>query len=165
MKVLRWLVTAGALVAGILVIAVCAITFYEVVARYVFGAPTTWSIDASTYAVFWATFLAGPFTLREGGHVAVDVLLRRAQVRTRRLAATGSLAVVAAFSALIAWQGAAACLDAYRFGEVTMSVLRVPLYVPMAAVPVGCTLLAIQALALLGPAWRSSGGESERPEP
>ena len=70
------MVSLCALLAGGLIVVVCAVTFYEVVARYVFNAPTTWSLDISIYAMFWACFLGGAYTLREGGHVAVDVRLR-----------------------------------------------------------------------------------------
>ena len=56
------LVSLCALLAGGLVALVCAVTFYEVISRYVFNAPTTWSLDISIYAMFWACFLGGAYT-------------------------------------------------------------------------------------------------------
>ncbi|MBT7955671.1 MAG: TRAP transporter small permease [Rhodospirillaceae bacterium] len=137
-----------AALAGILIMVVCAITFYEVVARYLFNAPTTWSIDISTYAMFWACFLGGAYTLREGGHVAVDVVVRGLDDTYRRSISRFVFGLVALFAGLVAWRGGLACVDAYEVGEVTMSVLRFPLYVPMLAVPVGGTLIAAQALMM-----------------
>jgi C4-dicarboxylate transporter, DctQ subunit len=153
----RW-VSWCALVAGALVVFVCTVVFYEVVSRYVFGAPTTWSIDVSTYALFWATFLGAPYALREGAHVAVDVLVRRAGAATRRRVGAFNTALVALFAALIAWRGGLACWDAYVYGEVTLSALRFPLYVPLLAIPVGGTLLLMQALVLLA---RGSADEGD----
>ena len=152
------LVGGCAFVAGALIALACAVIFYEVAARYLFGAPTTWSIDVSSYLLLWATFLGSPYTLREGGHVAVDLLLQWLDRGNRRRIGLAINAAVAAFVALIVWQGALACIEAYRFGEVTMSVARVPLYLPLLAIPVGGSVLLLQALMLLADGWRGADG-------
>ncbi|MCL4746630.1 MAG: TRAP transporter small permease [Burkholderiaceae bacterium] len=151
------LVSGCALLAGALIALACAVIFYEVAARYLFGAPTTWSIDVSSYLLLWATFLGSPYTLREGGHVAVDLLLQWLHGANRRKIGLAIHALVASFVALVVWQGALACVEAYRFGEVTMSVARFPLYLPLLAIPVGGSVLLLQALMLLADDWR--GGE------
>lgn len=151
------MVSLCALLAGALVVLVCAVTFYEVVARYVFNAPTTWSIDISTYAMFWACFLGGAYTLREGGHVAVDVIVRRLGVTRRRTIALAVHGLAALFFAVVTWRGAVACLDAYELGEVTMSVLRFPLYLPLLAIPVGGALITAQILVSAMETWRGEG--------
>jgi TRAP-type mannitol/chloroaromatic compound transport system permease small subunit len=47
---------------------------YEVVARYVFSAPTSWAFDAS-YMMYGTLFMmAGAYTLAKNGHVRGDVL-------------------------------------------------------------------------------------------
>jgi TRAP-type mannitol/chloroaromatic compound transport system permease small subunit len=47
---------------------------YEVVARYVFSAPTSWAFDAS-YMMYGTLFMmAGAYTLSRNGHVRGDVL-------------------------------------------------------------------------------------------
>ncbi len=147
-------VSLGALLAGGLVVVVCAVTFYEVVSRYVFGAPTTWSIDISIYAMFWAAMLGGAYTLREGGHVAVDVVVRRLGGAERRWIAATVYGLVALFFAVVSWQGAVASLEAYEFGEVTMSVLRFPAYLPLLAIPVGGALITAQSLVSAVESWR-----------
>jgi TRAP-type mannitol/chloroaromatic compound transport system permease small subunit len=49
---------------------------YEVVARYVFRAPTTWAYDIS-YMLYGALFmLAGAYTLSRNGHVRGDFIYR-----------------------------------------------------------------------------------------
>lgn len=49
---------------------------YEVVVRYVFGAPTTWAFDAS-YMQYGALFmLAAPWALSTGTHVRGDIFYR-----------------------------------------------------------------------------------------
>ena len=143
-----------ALLAGALVALACAVVFYEVAARYLFGAPTTWSIDIASYLLLWATFLGSAYTLREGGHGVVDLLVVRLGADHRRRLGLLLHAATARFVVLVVWQGALACEQAYRFGEVTMSSLRFPLYIPLLALPVGGCVLLMQALLLLADCWR-----------
>ncbi len=151
------LVSLCALLAGGLVALVCAVTFYEVISRHVFNAPTTWSLDISIYAMFWACFLGGAYTLREGGHVAVNVVVRCLGEAQQRSIAMTVYALIALFFAVVSWQGAVACLEAYEFGEITMSVLRFPLYLPLSAIPLGGSLLTAQSLIAVVETWRREG--------
>jgi TRAP-type mannitol/chloroaromatic compound transport system permease small subunit len=49
---------------------------YEVFARYLFRAPTTWAFDVS-YMLYGTLFMcAGAYTLSRGGHVRADFLYR-----------------------------------------------------------------------------------------
>lgn len=58
-------------------------TSYEVFARYVFGAPTTWAFDAS-YILYGTLFMmAGAYTLSRNGHVRGDFLYRAWRPRTQ----------------------------------------------------------------------------------
>lgn len=50
---------------------------YEVLVRYAFNSPTNWAHE-SMYLMFGMQYLiAGAYTLREGGHVSVDVIYAR----------------------------------------------------------------------------------------
>ncbi len=56
---------------------------YEVFARYVLRAPTTWAFDLS-YILYGALFmLAGPYALARNAHVRGDFLYRQWQPRTQ----------------------------------------------------------------------------------
>ncbi len=60
-------------------------TAYEVFARYVFGAPTTWAFDAS-YILYGTLFMmAGAYTLARNGHVRGDFLYRAWKPRTQAI--------------------------------------------------------------------------------
>ena len=45
--------------------------------RYVVGDALTWTEESSRYLMIWMGFLATALALREGGHVAMDLLLSR----------------------------------------------------------------------------------------
>ena len=62
--------------AAILALAVLTASYvYEIVARYFFRAPTTWSSDVVGYALSATVFLALPFITARGRHVAVTLVL------------------------------------------------------------------------------------------
>lgn len=58
---------------------------YEVFARYLFRAPTTWAFDVS-YMLYGTLFMcAGGYTLSRSGHVRADFLYRMAPARVQAL--------------------------------------------------------------------------------
>jgi TRAP-type mannitol/chloroaromatic compound transport system permease small subunit len=85
----HWLLTIdrisaaiGKLFAWCIVLLTGAIV-YEVFARYLFRAPTTWAFDVS-YMLYGTLFMmAGAYTLSREGHVRADFLYRLAPVRLR----------------------------------------------------------------------------------
>jgi len=133
-------------VGGLLFVVITLIVFYEIVARYLFNSPTTWSIDVSIYLVIWATFLGAAYTLKEGGHIMVDVVLVKFSIRKVHIIRRTAYTLVLAFCLVLMWRGTLACIDAVRYGEVTLSAHRFPLWLPMAAIPVGSFLLSLQSV-------------------
>jgi TRAP-type mannitol/chloroaromatic compound transport system permease small subunit len=64
-----------------LTLAIC----YEVFARYLFRAPTTWAFDVS-YMLYGTLFMcAGAYTMARSGHVRADFLYRMAPPRMQAL--------------------------------------------------------------------------------
>jgi C4-dicarboxylate transporter DctQ subunit len=136
----------AAVLGGFLFVVITLIVFYEIVARYVFNSPTTWSIDVSIYLVMWATFLGAAYTLKEGGHVMVDVVLQKFSLRHVRLIRLVTYTLVLTFCLVLLWRGTLACIDAVRYNEVTLSTHRFPLWLPMSAIPTGSFLLGLQSI-------------------
>lgn len=56
---------------------------YEVVARYAFDAPTTWSSDATYFFCSIALVFTLAYTWQVGGHVSVDMLLVKFPVKVQ----------------------------------------------------------------------------------
>jgi TRAP-type mannitol/chloroaromatic compound transport system permease small subunit len=58
------------------IVVLTVVTVYDVTARYVFDAPTTWAYDTE-YILYGTLFImAGAYTLSRNGHVRGDVLYR-----------------------------------------------------------------------------------------
>jgi TRAP-type mannitol/chloroaromatic compound transport system permease small subunit len=70
-----------AVIAMIQVVVIIAVQLYEVVARYVFNAPTLWGNDIA-YMTNGTLFLLGAaYTLRMGAHIRIDFLATRLPLR------------------------------------------------------------------------------------
>jgi len=56
---------------------------YEVFARYVFGAPTTWSFDVTYFLCSMAMMLTMAYTWQMNGHVGVDIFLKKLPLKVQ----------------------------------------------------------------------------------
>lgn len=64
-------------VAVILLMALLtAVTFAQVVTRYLLGDPLIWSEEAARYLFVWVSMIGAALALREGGHFGLDLLIR-----------------------------------------------------------------------------------------
>jgi TRAP-type C4-dicarboxylate transport system permease small subunit len=55
-----------------LFVALVAIVFYQVVARYVFSDPPSWTEELARYCQVWIILLTSSICIRKGSHLAVD---------------------------------------------------------------------------------------------
>lgn len=137
--------TAGVVGASLLLV-VTLITFYEVIMRYIFKAPTTWSIDYSIYLIMWGTFLGAAYTLKQRAHIHVDIVQNKFSEKTRAKVKITIYMAILLFCALLTWRGFISCIQAYQFNEITMSYTRTPLYIPLLSIPFGGGLLALEII-------------------
>src|ERR1700704_2437309 len=64
-------------IAVILLVALLtAVTFAQVVTRYLLGDPLIWSEEAARYLFVWVSMIGAALALREGGHFGLDLLIR-----------------------------------------------------------------------------------------
>jgi len=60
-------------------------TVYEVFSRYLFNAPTIWAFELAYMAMGTNFLLGAAFTLREKGHIRIDLIYTRLSRRSRAL--------------------------------------------------------------------------------
>lgn len=89
----------GTAALGVIVVAYC----YEVVARYIFNAPTTWADEAVSYSLCIGVFLLMPQVTAKGGHVAVTLLVDMAPPKLARFMIWATLFLGFLVCAISAW--------------------------------------------------------------
>lgn len=126
-----------------------AVVAYEVIARYVFGAPTIWSFDL-TYMFYGTIFMLGAaYALHKGAHIRTDFFFEQWSVRTRGL--IDSVAYIGFFFPslimflLVSWGEG---WYAFSIGEVSEQTPWRPILWPYKMViPLTCLLLLIQGIS------------------
>ena len=65
-------------------LAAVALTFYEVILRYFFNAPTTWVHEVSIFLTAAAFIIAGSYTLQRKDHIRISLVFDMLPARGRR---------------------------------------------------------------------------------
>ena len=88
------------LIGGILGL-MTAITFANVIARYVFNSNILWALELTVFLFAWMVLLGASYAVKVGSHLGVDVVLMSAGPRTRKLIGMFSVACCIVFSFLL----------------------------------------------------------------
>jgi TRAP-type mannitol/chloroaromatic compound transport system permease small subunit len=136
---------------------------YEVIARYLFHAPTIWAYDV-TYMLYGSHFMLGAaYTLYKGGHIRTDVFYQNWSARTRGLVdAALYLFLFFPGMAFFFWMGLEEALHAWDIREVSdASPWRPPIYHFKSVIPVAAALLIVQgASEFLKSAYAARTGQA-----
>jgi TRAP-type C4-dicarboxylate transport system permease small subunit len=61
-----------------------AVVFYQVVARYIFNNPPSWTEELARFCQVWVILLASSICIRKGSHLAVDYFSHRLSPGAKR---------------------------------------------------------------------------------
>ncbi|UOM35372.1 TRAP transporter small permease [Acuticoccus sp. I52.16.1] len=138
---LRWLRRAVNLVAGLLFIYMCFAILAQILGRYIFNYSIAGTEETATYAQIWLVLLGAGIAMRNGQHVAIDILIVRCPPLVQRIAKTASLALGLWFLAVV-FIGSFGLLS---IGMIVKSpALRIPLAYPYSALPVGIAYFMLE---------------------
>ncbi len=146
MRIIAAIELAAAWISTLLFTCAGAFLTYEVVARYVFDAPTIWAAETSQLCLIWGTPIAMAWLLSARRHIRVNVLTGRMTPGGRRVAEVFSLLVIIAFSAVVTWKGWWIAQDSLVRGRTSGTMLDLPAWIGEAAIPAGFALLIAAAL-------------------
>jgi TRAP-type C4-dicarboxylate transport system permease small subunit len=141
----HYLVTANRAVVFIMMSVMAALVFINVIARYAFNFSIIWAEEVSQYLMIWIAYLGAGLALREGRHVALEILHDRLPpVMSRRLRMVlGGL--VLAFLGTVTVLGLQ--FSMFVWNQET-PVLNISLGIPVLGIPIGCLLFAVHLLLM-----------------
>ena len=128
---------------------VVVVQFVVVVLRYLFGIGSIWLSESILYGNAAMFLLAAAWTLREGGHVRVDVFYAEAAPRTKALIdLCGALVLLLPFMLVLAWFSYPYVARSWAIleGSRETSGLRV-VYLLKTLIPVFALLMALQGVS------------------
>lgn len=135
---------AGAVLAGVLVLAVMLVTSVKVVFRYVLRLGLIGVDQISGALLLYITFLGAAWVLQRDEHVTIDLLVGRlSPPARRRLDAVNSL-VGAAICFVLTWYGTLEVVDSWRRGILIPAEIELPRVVNLVVIPLGSFFLGLQ---------------------
>ena len=156
-----------------------AITFLNVVARYVFNANILWALEATVFLFAWLVLIGASYVVKISGHLGVDVavkMLGRPARRNVTLLAAACCVIYALLLLIGSWQYWAPFAGKQAWYEVNDIMMpdwlrfiepilnegepyeKLPRFIPYFALPLGMALLLFRFVQA---GWRVWTGESE----
>lgn len=86
-------------------VAIVAVTLYEVVARYVFDAPTIWANELTLFLCAIVFLWSGLYIIRRDEHLRISIVYDLSPPWLRRVFDAAALACALVFFGAIAWFG------------------------------------------------------------
>jgi len=126
--------------------AIAVMITYEVVARYVFLAPTIWAEEMSQFFQIWATYLATAYILKHRKLISIDTLVSKFSLKIQWFFDLFSLLFIALFCLVAIFYGSQILIESIQIGRATSTMLAVPKWMTESAIPVGFTLLLLQTI-------------------
>lgn len=151
-------------IAVLLIYAIVPVLLIDVVMRYAANSPTIWGMELATLLFGPYFLLAGPYVMHLKGHVAMDLLRRKLNVKQDRIMELVNLPVIIAFCGILLWYSLPSAIDSFNYGETSFSAWNPPIWWTKAAVPLALVLMLLQAFAeFLRVLFRDQGGEAAAP--
>jgi TRAP-type mannitol/chloroaromatic compound transport system permease small subunit len=128
---------------------VVLVQFAVVVMRYAFGAGSIWLTETIIYGHAALFMLAAAWTLREGGHVRVDIFYADAGPRRRALVdLCGALFLLLPFMAVLLWFAVPYVTRSWSIMETSRETSGLPgVYLLKTLIPAFAILMALQGIA------------------
>lgn len=102
--------------------------------------------DFTGFLLAAASFLSLAYTLRQGGHIRVFLLIDNLPKKIRRFAEIWSVGFCLATCLYFTWYTASLTHQSYVYHDLSSGMIAVPIWIPQAAMLSGLVLLSISLL-------------------
>lgn len=133
---------AGQIVLAFMVVTIC----YDAIMRYVFTAPTSWSLEVNTFLIVFVAAIAAADVQRTDSHIRISFFADKLGVGAQRLTRLIIALVGVVFCAIMTWRGSLMTYQAWEYSERVSSGFGTPMVYPYALLPIGFGMLAMQFL-------------------
>ena len=141
-----------------LLAAMTALTFTQVVARYVFNYSFVWVLELVTYLFAWLIFLGIPYGVRVGAHIGMDALVTRLGATAARVVGICAAACCAVYSVILLIGSWGYVAKMYEIGILAEDI-PVQQWIPRAILIFCFALLTLRFLQIV---YRIASGRQAR---
>ena len=135
-------------IASSFIIIMVILHFQEVILRYIFQRPTTWSWEIATY-LYGANFiLAGAWALKQGRHVRTDFVFGRLSPKWQAIVDLSTFCTIfLLFIGLIGFFAIRSAINSTVILETSYTMSPIPIWPLKIVIAYGFTILFLQGLA------------------
>lgn len=148
MRRFDWLFHLAGMLSAVLLAAIAVLTFVQIVGRLM-GYLVSTGIEFAGFCMAASIFLALAWTLRAGGHIRVSLFVQKLPPGPRRAVELWCLGIAVLAIGLFAYSSISMTWDSYRFGDVSVGMVPVKLWIPQTTMAVGVVLLEVALIEQL----------------
>lgn len=140
MKILDWL---EEIISAICLVVMTALTFANVVSRYVFSASFSFSEEITSYLFVFLSLLGTSIAAKRRAHLGLTILTDAVKPSVRKALAVVSYGLATIFSATLLYYGILMVRNQRMLGQVT-AAMQWPEWIYGSFVPVGAVFVTIR---------------------
>ena len=155
--VLNGIYRFGGVAAAFFILAICAVVIAQVLlnlADKIYGVffDTAIGLTIPSYADFTgfflaaASFLALAYTLREGGHIRVSLLLQALPLKAQHFFEIWCLVFVGSITLYLTYYTGSLVHESWSYGDMSSGMVAVPIWIPQSSIFLGLAILSIALL-------------------
>ena len=137
----------GGLISSVCIIVMVLLILAETLLRFMLGRSLFIAEEFSAYLMANFVMLGLAYTLREGGHIRVNILLSRLRGRRRAACELVGCLVGCCVFVLITWELWSLMADNFATNQRSMNVTKIPIYLPQIGLVAGSALMMMQMAA------------------
>ncbi len=138
----KYLANLDLIVAGVFFVILVFITFLNVIMRYIFDSPITFTEEVQMACFLWVIFTGAGAAFRYGSHVAVEIVFDLLPTKAKLCQIIFNYVLMMALLAYIIYLGINLESLLYMMGKYTY-ILQMKVWIINAIVPIGCLLMMI----------------------
>lgn len=132
--------------AGGSMLVLMGLTTNEVILRYFFNAPTSWSLEITEYFLAFCVYFGMAYSLQKGAHVSVPLIYSRFNKQTQGILDAGSSILLLVFWIVLFCVTLVIAIDYLVRNVKSETILATPLFYPMLLVVIGSFTSCLQAI-------------------
>ena len=144
---IRYLDTALKNALVILMVVLVAAVSWQVISRYIFSSPSSWTEEVARFLLIWIGVLGAAYAFRTGVHLGLDILPKKLTGQSARMLKLFTMFIVIVFSvAVLVIGGGSLVVLTWELKQYS-AVLGLPIALVYSIIPVTGLLICIYAIA------------------
>ena len=131
----------------VLMVALVSAVSWQVISRYVFSSPSSWTEEVARFLLIWIGVLGAAYAFRTGVHLGLDVLPKKLTGTAARILKMFTLLMVLIFAIGVLVIGGLSLVSLTWELKQYSAVLGLPIALVYSVIPVAGVLICLYAVA------------------